>query len=86
MNKHSSVNACCIKKVCNGCDLAATQRRIHESCPFCRTPVPSGDASKLAMIQKRVDMRDAEAICSLGYQYYHGRLGLAKDVPRVIGL
>ena len=26
MNKHSSVNACCMKRVCNGCDLAAIQR------------------------------------------------------------
>ena len=40
----------------------------------------------LAMIQKRVDKGDGEAINFLGVKYYHGQLGLAKDVPRAIEL
>ena len=57
-----------------------------DTCPFCRTPVPTDDASELAMVQRRVDKGDAEAINHLGHKYYHGYLGLAKDVPRAIVL
>ena len=38
------------------------------------------------MIRKRADKGDAEAITHLGDQYFYGRLGLAKDVPRAIEL
>ncbi|EJK73915.1 hypothetical protein THAOC_04440 [Thalassiosira oceanica] len=51
-----------------------------------QTPRPFDDASKLAMIQKRVCKRDAEAINHLGLKYFHGGLGLPKDVPRAIEL
>jgi len=40
----------------------------------------------LAMVQKRVDKCDAEAISYLGDTYYHGGLGLAKDASRAIEL
>ncbi|EJK46305.1 hypothetical protein THAOC_35031 [Thalassiosira oceanica] len=51
-----------------------------------RTPHPSDDVSALAMIQKRVSKGDAEAINHLADQYFHGYLGLPKDVPRAIEL
>ena len=86
MEDHSKINACCMKRVCNGCRLAARQRGMHNSCPFCRTTLPADDASKLAMVQKRVDKGDAEAIKLLGNKYYFGELGLQKDVPRAIEL
>ncbi|EJK67046.1 hypothetical protein THAOC_11965, partial [Thalassiosira oceanica] len=86
MGHHSKTNACCMKKICNGCDLAATRRGMYNSCPFCRTNTPSDDASMLAMIQKRVSKGDVEAINHLGDNYYHGDLGLAKDAPRAIEL
>ena len=38
------------------------------------------------MIQKRVDKGDAEAIKFLAQMYYHGSLGLTKDLPRAIEL
>ena len=75
-----------MKRVCNGCLLAALRRGMFDTCPFCRTPAPADDASKLAMIQKRVDKGDAEAICLQGDVYYLGDLGLVKDVPRAIEL
>jgi len=59
---------------------------MNDICPFCRTPLPTDDASKLAMIRKRVGRGDAEAINLLGGQCYQGNLGLAKDVPRAIEL
>ena len=86
VGQHSKVNVCCTKPVCNGCDLAATQRGIYNRCPFCRMPVPTDDASKLAMIQKRVDKGDAVATEVLGEQYFHGKLGLAQNVTRAIEL
>ncbi|EJK70995.1 hypothetical protein THAOC_07603, partial [Thalassiosira oceanica] len=86
MGQHSKVNVCCMKRVCDGCDLEATQRGIYDSCPFCRTKVPTDDALILAMVQKRVRKDDSEAMMFLGNKYYHGKLGLAKDVPRAVEL
>ena len=86
-SQHSKVNACCMKRVCDGCRLAAQQRGIYGKCPFCRTPHPTDEASTLSMIQRRVDKRDAEAVEILADQYYFGNLGLlAKDVPRATEL
>ena len=86
INEHAKRNACCMKLVCNGCALEAQRRGIYGSCPFCRTPFANDEASALAMVQKRVDKGDAEAIKVLGDQYCHGDLGLAKDVTRAIEL
>ena len=86
MDEHSNWNACCMKTVCNGCALAALRRRMFSSCPFCRTPFTDDEASQFAMVQKRADKRDAEAMHFLGQTYYHGKLGLKKDVPRAIEL
>ncbi|EJK61742.1 hypothetical protein THAOC_17716, partial [Thalassiosira oceanica] len=84
-NGHSKFYPCCMKLVCNGCILAAYQRGLR-GCPFCRTPIVDDEASKLAMIQKRVSKGDAAAIYLLGQKYCCGGLGLAKDVPRAIEL
>ncbi|EJK58282.1 hypothetical protein THAOC_21610 [Thalassiosira oceanica] len=86
MNEHAKMNPCCMKLVCDGCALAAEQRGIFDRCPFCRTPHPSDDASALAMVQKRVNRQDPEAIVQLGFKYFYGLLGLTKDVPRAIDL
>ena len=58
---------CCMKRVCHGCILASEQRGKNDRCPFCRTPLPDNDASILAMVRKRVDKGDAEAMDFLGY-------------------
>ena len=86
--ENSAINACCMKRVCHGCILAALQRGMGDRCPFCRTPFPNTNdkASQLAMIRKRVDKGDAEAINHLGEKYFYGLLGLAKDVPRAVEL
>ena len=86
MNDHAKMKACCMKLVCNGCILAASRRGMNNKCPFCRTLLPADDASMLAMVQKRAEKGDAEAINFLGQKHYHGSLGLAKDVPRAIKL
>ncbi|EJK78035.1 hypothetical protein THAOC_00087 [Thalassiosira oceanica] len=86
VHEHSMRNACCMKRVCNGCLLAAWQRGMNDRCPFCRTPIPDNDASRLAMIQKRVSKGDEEAMSFLGNKYYSGELGVTKDFPRAIEL
>ncbi|EJK71551.1 hypothetical protein THAOC_06991, partial [Thalassiosira oceanica] len=83
---HSKMNACCMKRVCDGCIFAAYRRGIYDRCEFCRTPLPDDDASILAMIQKRVGKGDEEAMSFLGNKYFYGNLGLAKDVSRAIEL
>ena len=84
--KHSRTNACCMKRVCHGCELAARRRGMYRRCPFCRTPVPADDASKVAMMQKRADRGDAAANKFLGDKYYCGELGLVENIPRAIEL
>ena len=86
MDKNAKVKVCCIKRVCDGCLLAANLRGMNDLCPFCRTALPADDASQLAMVTKRVDKRDAEAMHFLGQKYFHGELGLKKDIPRAIEL
>ncbi|EJK57479.1 hypothetical protein THAOC_22469 [Thalassiosira oceanica] len=83
MGDHSGINACCMKRVCHGCILAAQNRGMFE-CPFCRTPTTQDNTSLLAMAQKRVDKKDPAAILFLGDQYCHGKLGLDRDVQRSI--
>ena len=86
IEEHSKVNVCCMKDVCKGCILAARQRGIFNKCPFCRTPFTDDEASQLAMVQKRADKGDAEAIKFLGDNYFHSERGLAKDVRRAVEL
>ncbi|EJK44474.1 hypothetical protein THAOC_36983 [Thalassiosira oceanica] len=83
---YSSINVCCMKRVCDGCLLAARQPGMNGLCEFCRTPFIDDNASMLSMIQKRVSKGDAEAINQLGEIYYYGELGLTKDVPRAMEL
>ena len=77
---HSFFNVCCMTRVCNGCRISFSQA----TCAFCRTPRPKNDSASLAMVQKRVDARDAEAMAYLGNTYHKGQLGLEKNVQRAI--
>ena len=83
-DRQSSFKACCMKRVCNGCTLAARKRGMFD-CAFCRTPIPDED-DIIAMVQKRVDADDPVAIWYLGLQYRTGGFGLEKDVTRAIEL
>jgi len=40
ISKHSIIKVCCIKKICNGCILAARQRGINDNCPFLQDAPP----------------------------------------------
>ena len=82
----SSLYTCCMKTVCNGCDLEAEKRGMDDNCPFCRTPPPESDEAQLAQIQKRVKANDPEAIFHLGDCYRDGDHELEKDMPRAVEL
>ena len=72
MNDHSGFNVCCMKRICDGCNIAAQKRGMRD-CPFCRTPLlEDNDATKadqLAMVQARVAKKDPDAIHFLGQKY-----------------
>ena len=85
VEKHSVYNVCCMKKICHGCDMAACKKGMSD-CPFCRAPIPKCIAGSLAMVQKRVEKKDPDAIFFLGKQYFHGALGLQQDIRKAIKL
>ena len=87
MGGHSGFYSCCTKRVCLGCVYAAKKRGMDD-CPFCRFhPEDMDDASEvLALVRKRVDAKDPEAIAFLAYQHYFGTLGLEKNIPRAMEL
>ena len=86
MDEHSQFVGCCIKRVCNGCFLAAELRGMGGTCAFCRTPTPEDDKSTIAMVGKRVDAGDADATEFLANSHFYGNLGLKRDVQRAVEL
>ena len=85
LGDHSIFVVCCMKRICDGCNIAAKKRGM-EDCPFCRTPYPKDDADALAMIQARVSKKDPDAIDFLAQQYCNGNIGLQKDMLKAIEL
>ena len=85
-NNESMLYTCCMKLVCNGCELEADKRGMGNTCPFCRTPTPKSDEAILQMIQKRVKANDPVAIHQLGACYKTEINGLEKDMPRAVEL
>ncbi|EJK43964.1 hypothetical protein THAOC_37542 [Thalassiosira oceanica] len=83
--RYSVLNACCMKRICDGCVMAA-RKRCLDDCPFCRSTYPDNDADMLAMIQARVKKKDPTAINNLGEAYYRGELGLQKDARKAVEL
>jgi len=69
---------CCMKKMCKGCVLKSYKHGIDD-CPFCRGKQPKDKGQFIAMVQKRADTGDPEAICYLGAVYREGRYGLKAD-------
>ncbi|EJK74163.1 hypothetical protein THAOC_04176 [Thalassiosira oceanica] len=85
MDKHSGFNACCMKRICHGCTVAAQKRGLLD-CAFCRTAILDNDADNLAMVHARVAKKDPEAINFLGEKFVHGQLGLQKDMRKAVEL
>ena len=84
-NEHSVFKWCCMKRICRGCAMATRKSGITD-CAFCRTPMPDNADVMLAMAQARVGKKDPTAIYFLGTKYFHGELGLQKDLRRAVEL
>ncbi|EJK76551.1 hypothetical protein THAOC_01680 [Thalassiosira oceanica] len=82
---HSVFEVCCMKRICDGCNIAAQKRGMFD-CAFCRTPCPDNDADVLALIRARVAKKDPVAVNFLGEKYFFGELGLQRDVQKAIKL
>ena len=51
VNKCSSQSMCCMKRVCDGCEMSAEKRGMRKTCLFCRTPVAHDYVTILASVQ-----------------------------------
>eukprot|EP00984_Skeletonema_dohrnii_P005338 scaffold1874_cov89-Skeletonema_dohrnii-CCMP3373.AAC.15 len=70
----STMNSCCSKVICNGCNYAnqvrEAERRLKKSCPFCREPYPSkNEVDKYR--RKRIEANDPVAMCGEGLKQYN---------------
>ncbi len=65
-----SINSCCCKRICNGCEYANQKRQIEQGlepkCPYCREPVPTTEEEADQNNLKRVKANDPFAFCNLG--------------------
>ena len=85
MDEHSGFSACCMKRLCNGCNVASQARGMDE-CLFCRTPFPDSAAKMLALARTRVEKKDPVAINFLAVTYRDGKLGLQKSERKAVEL
>ena len=72
----SSMNTCCCKLICLGCDWANKKRedeagQDHHKCPFCREPLPKTREEAHSNYMKRIKANDPMALCQMGGKHYH---------------
>jgi tetratricopeptide (TPR) repeat protein len=65
-----SINTCCCKRICDGCNHANYEREREESlehrCPFCRQPTPETDEETDQNEMKRAKANDPVALYQMG--------------------
>ena len=70
----STLNTCCCKIICNGCNVANMMRemdgRLHHKCPFCREDLPT-DEEIDELLMKRIKVNDPVAMCFMGTKRFH---------------
>jgi hypothetical protein len=73
--RKSTMQACCSKLICLGCDSANKIREEEENlqhkCPFCRHPTPTTQADLNIHLMKRVKVNDPLATCFMGTRHFH---------------
>jgi tetratricopeptide (TPR) repeat protein len=66
----STVNSCCCKYICDGCDYANSLREweqgLERKCPYCRESLPKTDEEVEKNLMKRVKVNDPVAMRQLG--------------------
>ncbi len=68
--RKSTVNSCCCKTICDGCNYANYLREMEQGldqkCPYCREPAPKTDEQMHQNYEKRAKVNDPVAIFALG--------------------
>ncbi len=68
------INACCCKRICNGCNYADKKRELEAGlepkCAFCREPAPKSQEDTDARNTKRVKANDPIALLHVGKNCY----------------
>jgi hypothetical protein len=93
----SKYYGCCGKTICCACDRQHSiknkeraakrgQKSVSTTCAFCRTTVPKSDEEVLAQLSKRVELKDPYALVLMGFNYWHGQLGLPVDQAKCVAL
>ena len=70
----STLNSCCSKRICVGCNIANQRReisgRLQQKCPFCREALPDTDEEWNERLMKRIEANDLVAMCLMGVIKY----------------
>ena len=65
-----TVNECCSKRICNGCNYAnhirEEEARCRKKCLFCREPLPNTEEEAEKLRMKRVEVNDPLALHRMG--------------------
>ena len=68
--KKSTMEPCCSKLICEGCNYAnqirETEERLEKKCPFCRHPSPKSSTECEKVLMKRVEANDPVALREVG--------------------
>jgi hypothetical protein len=79
--------SCCGKYVCGGCIYSFNESGNVGTCPFCKSEiVGKTNEEHTKELMKRVEAKDANAICHLANHYYFGNMGLQQDRAKAIEL
>jgi hypothetical protein len=72
--------SCCGKSIYNGCLYSVCKSGNIEKCPFCKADhVDKTDEERIKELMKRIEAKDAGAMCQLANYYYIGINGLQQD-------
>jgi hypothetical protein len=78
---------CCGKNICGGCFYSFTQSGNSGKCLFCNERTSGKTAEETVQENmKRVEAKDAGAMCQLGCYYYDGSGGLQQDRAKAFEL
>jgi len=81
-SKNTLFEACCGKRICNGCSYAMEMSEGKDLCAFCRTPKFYSDEEMIKRIKKLMDNGNAGAFHQLAGLYVRGLYGMPQDRQR----
>jgi len=75
----STVNSCCGKHFCAGCEYAMKMSEGKDLCAFCRSPPASSEEETIKRLNKLMDKGNAEGCFLLASCYAQGSNGMPRD-------